>query len=450
MKRGIAAGLLLATCIMGAQAAATVQTARTQSEQSFEWGKWVYVQSDKAVQYRVAKVGEEGDVALLRYQLRVELGNDLACYSDQCEGYILYLQVFDPVASDFVATRHLFFPRNSSAVYDLPEVIRFPVRTSPTGRRFLDLETGLPMYELFSEPGTLAVTEVIQGCVDDIQTGYSDTRCRDFDPSKMVRITDAQASPRPAPIADRPREPTNETALTSEQSGGGVNSRPLEAEKAIPEYERRYQEELAIYNQRLAERKARLDEIEQIKAEQEARLARAVAKAQEALGRHEEEMELHRQKMEQAQAAQRRYEQELAAQQAATGRSQEQTKGDQPVDWREALVVCTLNSDDGQSQFGNWRCDGPLQFTYAKLGESGGSVTRGALVALSQACGGQPESVRDLGLVNGHRAFGCSFGLHPQSSSGVPLDAAKKYGLSYVPGRAIYRCPASKSACRSH
>lgn len=177
--------LLAGVCVpLAAQPAAT--TAKKPASAAPAWGSWVYLQGDKAVQYRVAKVGQEGDIALLKYQLRVEPDNTVACYSDRCEGYVVHLPVFDPVAVGIVATHDVFFPRGTAATWDLPETVRFPVRTSATGRRFID-ERGLPMYEIFENPGVLKVTEVLQACVDDKISGVN-TRCSDYDADKAVRV----------------------------------------------------------------------------------------------------------------------------------------------------------------------------------------------------------------------------------------------------------------------
>ncbi|MES2754039.1 MAG: hypothetical protein V4659_05185 [Pseudomonadota bacterium] len=173
--------LPIALALTSAAQAPATSTAATPA-----WGAWVYVQGDKAVQYRVAKVGQDGDVARLKYQLRVEPGNTVACYSDRCSGYVVYLPVFDPLAVSVVATHHVFFPRGSAATWDMPETVRFPIRTSATGRRFLD-ERGLPMYEIFDNPGVLKVTEVLQACVDD-QIDGADTRCTDYDAGQAVRV----------------------------------------------------------------------------------------------------------------------------------------------------------------------------------------------------------------------------------------------------------------------
>ncbi len=195
------------------------------------------------------------------------------------------------------------------------------------------------------------------------------------------------------------------------------------------------------YQRELGEHQARLAEIERIKADTAAKHAAGQAAAAAELARHDREKAA-------ADAARRKYEADLAAHQRLIDQRQTKQDRERKVDWREAVVVCNLNPSDGQSRFGNWRCDGPLQMTYAKLGGTGG-LTRPVLVNLSQACGGKPELVRDLGMVGGSRIFGCSFGLHPKSTGPFPLDAARKHGIGYVPGRATYRCPDYHSGCRT-
>lgn len=215
--------------------------------------------------------------------------------------------------------------------------------------------------------------------------------------------------------------------------GGSTETKPVPKGPTLNQL--KYQRELEAHNARLAE-------IEKIKANTAAKHAEDRAAAERELGRHGQEKAA-------ADAAQRRYQQELAEHQRKANELETAQDRERKIDWREAVIVCNLDPNDGQSQFGNWRCDGPLQMTYAKLGSVSAAPDARAIVSLSQACGGSREAVRDLGLVGSAHLFGCSFGLHPKSTSGFPMDAAAKHGITYVPGRAVYRCPAWKSACRT-
>lgn len=204
----------------------------------------------------------------------------------------------------------------------------------------------------------------------------------------------------------------------------------------------RYQRELAAYQERLAE-------IDRIKVESAASLARDKGAAAAAMAQHEREMEQNRQQVAAAEMAKRRYEQDLAVQLAAVERNRTKQDREALVDWPEAVSVCELNPQNPQSKFGNWRCDGPLQFDYARLGSADSQADPKAKFNVSNTCGGKLESVRDLGMVNGYHVFGCSFGLHPDPAQRMSPDRAARFGIAYVPGRNTYRCPKYVSYCRS-
>lgn len=204
----------------------------------------------------------------------------------------------------------------------------------------------------------------------------------------------------------------------------------------------KYQRELEAYNQRLAE-------IDRIKSDTAARHGASQQAAKQQLDGHDQDMARHRQEAAAAEQRQRQYRQDLENHQRLVDQVQSKADRERKIDWREAIVVCTLNPSDGQSRFGNWRCDGPLQMTYAKLDAAGPALNKQSLVALSQACGGREESLRDLGVVGSARLYGCSFGLHPKSRDGLHRDQAIRHGIGFVPGRATYRCPSYVSYCRT-
>jgi len=202
----------------------------------------------------------------------------------------------------------------------------------------------------------------------------------------------------------------------------------------------KYQRELAAYQQRLAD-------IEQVKSAAQAKLASDRASALQVIDRHRQEMDANRQQVAAAERAKRQYEQDLAAHEAQARQMRTKQAREALADWPEAVTVCELNAQNPQAKFGNWKCEGPLQFDYAKLGNPG-QMDPKALFNVSNACGGKVESVRDLGTVGGYRVFGCSYGMHPNKAQRLSNDTAEKFGLSYIPGRITYRCPAWQSSCR--
>lgn len=313
------------------------------------------------------------------------------------------------------------------------------------GKGMMALESHFDAFVSDVERGKVAVNfqtakymegECFPGGTDRAgQVNHMQNRLR-YEPSAVVIQT-------PLDNLGQYRRSSQRVAKAPTSPPTSATTKPVEPSKpTLPEWELKYQRELAAYQRRIKE-------IEVLTAERNASIARDEADHARRKAEAEQALQKHRQEAADAEAARRRYQAELAAHQALVDRMQTQEDRNRLVEWKEAVVVCTLRQDDGQSQFGNWRCDGPLQFTYAKLGKAGDAATGGALTALSEACGGKRESVRDLGTVNGFRLFGCSFGLHPKSTTGFHLDAAKKHGIDYVPGRATYRCPAWKSFCRT-
>lgn len=305
----------------------------------------------------------------------------------------------------------LWVPNDRATLERMAQEFRDHVTSTVARARVIGCHS-YPSYNWFPRPAGTTVDNILY-------TGWSGGYPTTHPGGSNRRSAAVDALPKPAATA--PRAPI---------------------EKGPTPNQLKFQRELDAYN-------ARLKEIERIKADTEARHAANRSAAQQQVSAHDQDMARHRREVAAADAARRQYEQDLAAHQALLDQRQSNDERDRKVDWREAIVVCTLNPSDGQSQFGNWRCDGPLQMTYAKLGGEA-ALGRQALVALSQACGGKPESIRDLGLVSGSRLFGCSYGLHPKSKGPFPLDAAAKHGIGYVPGRATYRCPAWHSACRTH
>jgi hypothetical protein len=151
------------------------------------WGSRIYLQSDKAVQYRVAKVGQEGDTVLLKSQFRVEPDYKIACYSDRCEGYVVYLAVIDPDARSTMAYHHLFFPRGTKAMWTLPETQKFTPQPTDWGRLYLDHQN-MPSLAHTNTPDEHTRIRIFDtSCADDKITGVA-TRCSDYDASKAETI----------------------------------------------------------------------------------------------------------------------------------------------------------------------------------------------------------------------------------------------------------------------
>ena len=145
-----------------------------------------------------------------------------------------------------------------------------------------------------------------------------------------------------------------------------------------------------------------------------------------------EQQEQERQRREQAQrnADSRRQEQQRQRDVAEAERTR-------VIEFKEAVVLCELSGP--QAQFGNWRCEGPLQMGYANLGQ-GNYASAFAQMDCS--------SFRELPRAGAYRAFGCGYGIHP-TNPGAARNVPEMLGV-FVDGRVTYRCPRNISGvCRT-
>lgn len=298
-------------------------------------------------------------------------------------------------------------------------------------------DSGVRLYASFVDPGNgyqskgnaAALTSYINNGItylsfnEMIRIEEKRRQCGGSSAKSEATAKPKLARPKPAPAA--PAE-ARDTASVAKP-----NDLPP-APKGPTANQLKYQRELAEYNERLTE-------IERIKANTATKHAADTAAAEAELTRHRRELAV-------AESARNQYQQDLATHQQLIRDRETKQDREAKVEWREAVAVCVLDLNDGQAKFGNWRCDGPLQMNYAKLGNPGQALSAEAIVSLTMVCGGKREAVRDLGMVGDAHLFGCSYGIHPQSKA---LDPLTKHGIGYVPGRAIYRCPLYVSGCRT-
>ena len=151
-----------------------------------EYGEWVFFQSDKALQYRVALVKQEGNLATLRYQFRIAFDDDIHCRSARCEGYLLEAYNFDPDTRETITQRFLYFPNSFKGVFDYPDAVTVRFKTYTNTRSWWDAKAKLPMWGYNGEGGQ--ILGLIHGCADNKLVGTEETRCREFDFDRMKTV----------------------------------------------------------------------------------------------------------------------------------------------------------------------------------------------------------------------------------------------------------------------
>jgi hypothetical protein len=100
----------------------------------------------------------------------------------------------------------------------------------------------------------------------------------------------------------------------------------------------------------------------------------------------------------------------------------------------EAVVVCPPVAE------------GRLPLCYGPFQNSAGPDVRNRM---QLACGNRDAAISDFGTINGHRVWGCGYGINPTREGRSPnIDQARRFGL-VVASRRMFRCAASISGyCR--
>ena len=124
--------------------ALTINNANSQLQP--EYSQWLFVQSDKALQYRIAVVKKEGNVATLQLQFRVNNEDGVYCKSELCNGMLLSLSNLN--AGDTESTKYSFIFEKSfvglNNIYTWPVFLTTELKTWPDGsKRYLSLTKGI-------------------------------------------------------------------------------------------------------------------------------------------------------------------------------------------------------------------------------------------------------------------------------------------------------------------
>lgn len=137
------------------------------SSQTLQYSQWFFIQSDKALQYRIAVVKQEGSVASLQLQFRVNDEDEVYCKSNLCDGMLLSLKNVN--AGDEVSTKYSFVFEKGFVgldnVYTWPQLITTELKTWPDGsKRYFNPAKGIVYTNPDNETEYFA--NVPDACVD--------------------------------------------------------------------------------------------------------------------------------------------------------------------------------------------------------------------------------------------------------------------------------------------
>jgi hypothetical protein len=130
-----------------------IATTATAQVKKLSYSNWLFVQSDKALQYRIAIVKQVGDVATLQLQFRVNNDDAIFCKSTLCDGMLLSLK--NTEVGDDISTKYSFIFKKSFVgvdnIYTWPQQLTTELKTWPDGsKRYLSLTKGI----VYTNPGS--------------------------------------------------------------------------------------------------------------------------------------------------------------------------------------------------------------------------------------------------------------------------------------------------------
>jgi hypothetical protein len=170
-------------------AAFIVEFSFCQTQPAFS--KWLFVKSDKALQYRFALAKQEGDLAQLLVEFRIKTDDPIHCQGPTCNGYIAYLSYEEPGTSNSNEI-HLQFAKsfeNPGRIYRLLFTIPIEFKTWPDGsRRFLSMENGIVYTTATNKEEQKAM--YFYTCVDFVLQGQAQNhRCtRSYVAGKAIMV----------------------------------------------------------------------------------------------------------------------------------------------------------------------------------------------------------------------------------------------------------------------
>lgn len=170
----------------------TLSAVCVKAQKESDYSNWLFMQSDKSLQYRMAEVKKEGNIAFLQLQFRVKSDDEVHCNTAQCEGLLLYLY-HSNVAQTEKVEYHFLFDKSfegDGKVYTMQQLVPVEFKTWPDGsKRYLNKERGIVYTK--ADTGTEEFNAyVINVCVGNrIVNQPKNHRCKwEFKPELAVVV----------------------------------------------------------------------------------------------------------------------------------------------------------------------------------------------------------------------------------------------------------------------
>lgn len=146
-----------------------------------DYSKWLFIQGDKALQYRFKLIKEEGDTGYYQVQFRTEFEDSIFCKHPTCLGYLLVFGYPAPDNQTNIETSYAFY-NTFKDVYTRPDLVPLKLSFPDGSKRFLTPD-GFN-YTLAGSTEAQPATYLFGNCVDDILEGKPDYhRCKPYQPA---------------------------------------------------------------------------------------------------------------------------------------------------------------------------------------------------------------------------------------------------------------------------
>lgn len=144
------------------------------------YSNWLFIQSDKALQYRFKMVKQEGDVGYFQVQFRINSEDPIFCKHPTCLGYLLVFGYPTLDNQKNIETSYKFY-NTYKEIYTRPELVPIKLSFPDGSKRFLK-QDGF-FYSLAGSDVQQPASYLFGNCVDDILSNNPNYhRCKPYQP----------------------------------------------------------------------------------------------------------------------------------------------------------------------------------------------------------------------------------------------------------------------------
>lgn len=148
-----------------------------------EYGNWLFIKSDRAVQYRFAKVKEENNAAYFKVQFRINFEDKIFCGEPNCFGYKIYFGYPSSIVKGEMKFANIKMMNTYKEIYDFPEPVIVQL-SYPDGSSILfDKEQS---FLAKRSDGSVQQAHIFYNCIDVLEAKFPYVNCRDFDEKTAV------------------------------------------------------------------------------------------------------------------------------------------------------------------------------------------------------------------------------------------------------------------------